>query len=127
MTVACLWAALFNNLLLPWSSRDWALEQISGALTAAAHILDDTCQLQFKAAEAAVLTGSSGSSSKSDLPGALLQQEGALQKRLIEPVVAVQTGGWGPVEDSMHVLPAAVHVVATMATMLIYGTSEAGW
>jgi len=96
VTVACLWAALFNNLLLPWSSRDWALEQISGALTAAADILNNTCQLQFKAAEAAVaaVAGCSGCSCKADLAGALLQQEGALQKRLIEPVVAVQTGGW---------------------------------
>jgi hypothetical protein len=119
VTVACLWAACFNKLLLPWSSREWAQEQISAALTAAAAVLDSTAQLQFKAADTSAAavpasvkqsagqpgksaavssssssgSGSGGSSAK--LASALLAQESALQSRLVEPVVAVQTGVCG--------------------------------
>lgn len=118
VTIACLWAAFFNKLLLPWSSKDWSLEQISAALVAAARVLNNSYQLQFKAAlaitaaaaagvEAAEAPGggsrsgssSSGgadntSSSKAQLAAALVAQEAALQKGLVEPVVGVQTGRW---------------------------------
>jgi hypothetical protein len=121
VTVACLWAAFFNKLLLPWSTRDWALEQLSTALTAAAQVLHTTSTLQFAATAATNTPTSSGndvnSSSSSSSSGgedavcgvkvdggrgvenirvvlaaALLQQESALQKQVVEPVVGVQTG-----------------------------------
>jgi hypothetical protein len=130
VTVACLWAACFNKLLLPWTSREWAQEQICAALTAAAAVLDTTAQLQFKAARTqpaaaadakqpaatsnqqfagqpgtkptpSTAASSSSNSSSAELASALLAQESALQARLVEPVVAVQTG-----EGSM----AGVHV-----------------
>ena len=120
VTVACLWAAFFNKLLLPWSTRDWALEQLSTALSAAAQVLHTTSTLQFAATAATntptssrhdVHSSSSSSSGGEDavcgvkvdggrglddtrvvLAAALLQQESALQKQVVEPVVAVQTG-----------------------------------
>jgi len=47
VTVACIIAALFNNLLLPWKTTDWALENIASAYTAAASLLQDASDLQF--------------------------------------------------------------------------------
>lgn len=49
VTVACIWAALFNNLVLPWSSADWCRERLAHSYTAAAQLLADTCELQFEA------------------------------------------------------------------------------
>lgn len=102
VTIACLWAACFNKLLLPWSSRDWALEQISGALVSGSGVLRMTSALQFAAAAPASVpqpagSGDSSNSSgtqppRSQLAAALLDQEAVLQKCVVEPMVAVQTG-----------------------------------
>lgn len=99
VTIACLWAACFNKLLLPWSSRDWALEQISGALVSGSDVLRATSELQLAAAAPAAVpqpAGSGSSSStqppRSQLAAALLAQEAVLQKLVVEPMVAVQTG-----------------------------------
>jgi hypothetical protein len=93
------WAAVFNKLLLPWSSQDWALEQISAALLAASDVLNSTCGLQFQAAAAVTSTSSiHGGGDKcsglyrEQLGAALLDLESRLQQRLVEPVVSVQTG-----------------------------------
>jgi hypothetical protein len=114
VTIACLWAALFNNLVLSWTTADWALEQMAAAVTAPPDVLAATCRLQFDAADAVTggqgssdgtrgRAGISGSSSSGgsqrraaprgavDVMLALQAQEGTLQRRLIEPAVGVQT------------------------------------
>lgn len=105
MTVACLWAAIFNKLLLPWSSKDWSVEQLSSALVATAGVCNRSSQLQFKAATAVSVAGAAelhvsmlgtprvpAVTTPLQLAAALSAEELALQKTVVEPVVAVQTG-----------------------------------
>eukprot|EP00775_Hariotina_reticulata_P006200 gene6200-6436_t len=62
VTVACVIAALFNNLILPWTSTDLSLENMASAYTAAAALLQEASDIQFAVYRQVYEAGRSGSS-----------------------------------------------------------------
>eukprot|EP00879_Flechtneria_rotunda_P019797 GHRR01020809.1.p1 GENE.GHRR01020809.1~~GHRR01020809.1.p1 ORF type:complete len:676 (+),score=194.88 GHRR01020809.1:118-2145(+) len=132
VTIACLWAAVFNYLLMPWSTARWCVQNMAKCYVQVAALMQDACQLQFSAyqqlqdtlSQASSLPGNNSPRTTSSCSNGASQQvsvmvlkldkqvavqRAALQGKVITPLVAVQnalhleTNLWGS-----HGIPALV-------------------
>ena len=96
VAIGCCWAGAFNRLILPWTFTDWCLDKLAASCTAAADLLQQTCEVQFQAIHQLADPAGAGVKGMQAEGGAVSGQAGAEVGRGTRAAAAA--GGAGAVQ-----------------------------